>query len=261
MERVVILGSGNVATHLAICLNEFCDIIQVFSRNISNANKLAGQLRCATAICDTSDIASDADIYIVSVSDDAIKNIVEKTTSQGLWLHTSGSTPIGIFKGLKKSYGVLYPLQTFSRNTTINMSEVPLFIEGDSNKTTNAINEFAKKISTKTYIAASENRQQLHIAAVFACNFANHLWAISDEILKQSGYNFSVLIPLLRTTLEKAETISPEEGQTGPARRGDQCIINSHISMLDNHKAEIYKILSKSIVDHYNNAILSNEQN
>ncbi len=257
MERIVIIGSGNVATHLALCLDNDCNILQVVSRNIDHARRLAQQLRNAVPINNINEISTDADIYIVAVNDDEIKNIAIKTPNGGLWLHTSGSTTIDTFKELKKSYGVIYPLQTFSRGTNVNMREVPIFIEGNNDLVTESITNFARKISPNVFYANSKDRCQLHIAAVFACNFANHLWAIADEILKNSGYCFSVLTPLLRATLNKAEAISPQDGQTGPARRNDLGIINSHISNLDKHNAKIYDLLSQSIINKYHN----NEQN
>lgn len=251
--RLVIFGSGNVATHIAKPLSRHHDIIQIVSRNLEHANRLAKMIGDSVeASTDLSNIREDADAYIVSVNDDSIAAIAANTPATGLWMHTSGSIGIEVFHGHKQHYGVLYPLQTFSRNVPVDMPEVPIFIEGNDRESTGGINNLAKDISRHIYHADSSQRRQLHIAAVFACNFANRLWAIADDILKEAGYDFSVLSPLLKATLEKAVHTSPADGQTGPARRGDRQVMESHIKSLDTENAEIYKIISKSIFNQYN---------
>lgn len=251
--RLVIFGSGNVATHIARSLSRHHNIIQIVSRDPEHATRLANMIGDSVeATVDLSEVKGDADAYILSVNDDSIAAIAADTPSDGLWMHTSGSVGIEVFRGIKQRYGVLYPLQTFSKDILVDMHKVPIFIEGDCDTTANEIGSLAREISHNIYRADSSQRRQLHIAAVFACNFANRLWAIADDILKKAGYSFSVLTPLLKTTLEKAEHKSPLEGQTGPARRGDRQVMESHIESLDAEKAEIYKIISKSIFNQYN---------
>ncbi len=251
--RLVIFGSGNVATHIAKPLSLHHDIIQIVSRNPEHGDMLAkmigGSVEMTTRL---SEVRDDADAYIISVNDDSIAAIAADTPANGLWMHTSGSIGMEVFHGHKQHYGVLYPLQTFSRDIPVDMQKVPIFIEGNDSGSTVGIDALAKSISRHIYHADSSQRRQLHIAAVFACNFANRLWAIADDILKGAGYDFSVLSPLLKATLEKAERTSPAEGQTGPARRGDRQVMESHLKSLDTEKAEIYKIISKSIFNQYN---------
>lgn len=251
--RLVIFGSGNVATHIAKPLSRHHDIIQIVSRNPVHGDRLAktigGSVDVTTRL---SEVRDDADAYIISVNDDSVADIVAGTPGNGLWMHTSGSVGMDVFHGHKRHYGVLYPLQTFSRDIPVDMQKVPIFIEGNDSGSTADIDTIAKSISHHIYHADSSQRRQLHIAAVFACNFANRLWAIADDILKEAGYDFSVLSPLLKATLEKAERTSPAEGQTGPARRGDRQVMESHLNSLNAENAEIYKIISKSIFNQYN---------
>lgn len=247
------IGAGNVATHLSLSLAQKADIVQVFSYHIDNAIALASALPSATSTNCINDIIEDADCYIISIKDDAIAPLLTKIKpNNALWVHTSGSVSATVFSGYTNHYGVLYPLQTFSRSVPVDMTQVPFFIEGSTPDDTNAISRLASLMSPLVYEADSDKRRMLHIAAVFACNYANHLWAIADDILKKADLPFSVLLPLIHTTIDKASSTSPAEGQTGPARRGDRSIIESHIGMLPEKEAEIYHILAENIIDKYN---------
>lgn len=247
-QRVVMLGSGNVATSLAMALKDNCEVVQIYSRTLDNANTLALEVGCE-AINDLKKLDKKGDIYIISVKDDAIASIIEATPNNGaLWLHTSGSTPIEVFKGKRERYGVLYPMQSFSKSRIVNMSEVHIFIEGNCDKVTCEINDFAYSISENVHEATSRERQQLHVAAVFACNFANHMFTLSSEVLNEAGLPFDAMLPLIKTTIEKLNHMTPQESQTGPAARGDIKIIEKHLSSLNGDKREIYKLLSDSIM-------------
>ena len=252
VKRIVFIGSGNVATHLALALDKVTDVVQVYSRHLSSANELAVRMRACQAIDNPLQVTTDADIYIVSASDDAVAKIIDDiSVSNGLWLHTSGSVPMSVFEGKRSDYGVLYPLQTFSKAVAVNVSRVPFFVEGSGDAVTAEITELAHLLSSKVSAADSRQRKMLHVAAVFACNFANHLWAVADEVLADAGYSFDVLVPLIEATLAKAAEISPLQGQTGPARRGDNDIITSHCAMLSQGRATLYKMLSQSIINQY----------
>lgn len=251
--RVVFIGAGNVATHLAQSFDKTHDVVQVYSRHIQNAISLANLLKQADATDNLNEVISDADIYVVSVKDDAISEIVGNIkVVSGLWVHTSGSVSLDVLSAKFERCGVFYPLQTFSRNVDVDMSEVPFFIEGIDDKTESLLIDVAKEISKRVYKANSLQRRSLHVAAVFGCNFVNYLWAQADEILKKSGYNFDILLPLINVTLDKAVKVSPSEGQTGPARRGDLKIMQSHEQMLSNDDAKLYRILSQCIMKKYN---------
>ena len=252
-QRVIMLGSGNVATSLAMALKDNCEIVQIYSRTMDNAKTLAQKVGCE-AIDDLKKLDKKGDIYIISVKDDAIASIIDATPSnRALWLHTSGSTPIEVFKGKRERYGVLYPMQSFSKSRIVDMSEVHIFIEGNCDKVTREINDFASSISENVHKATSQERQQLHVAAVFACNFANHMFTLSSEVLSEAGLPFDAMLPLIKTTVEKLDHMTPQESQTGPAARGDIKIIEKHLSTLKGDKREIYKLLSSSIMRERNN--------
>lgn len=247
--KAVIIGSGNVATNLARALTAAgVEIIQVYSHTLGNAAALAGTIG-AEATDKLGDIATGADFYIISVKDDAIANVVESIPDNGaLWVHTSGSTPIDVFHGRRKHFGVFYPMQSFSKQIETDFTDVPFFIEADSESTEREITAVAGLLSQRVFKASSEQRRRLHIAAVFACNFANHLWAIADDVLGEAGLPFDVMLPLIRTTVDKLNRLTPAESQTGPAMRRDSKIMQSHIDMLDGDKKLIYTILSDDIM-------------
>lgn len=247
-KRVVIIGSGNVATSLALALKDKCDMVQIYSRTLTNAQTLARQAGCE-ATDKWQDLALDADVYIVSVSDDAIATVAESVLDNGaLWLHTSGSTPIDVFAKDRNRYGVLYPMKSFSKSRPVDMSEVHIFIEGNDSESTREVKELASLITRNVHEASSKERERLHVAAVFACNFANHMFTLSSEVLSEAGLPFDAMLPLIKTTVEKLNNMTPQESQTGPAARGDTKIIEKHLSSLSGDKHEIYKLLSDSIM-------------
>ena len=247
---VTFIGAGNLATQLALCLHKRdIKIIQVFSRTKEAASQLAlkiGALSCSKL----SEITSEADIYIFALKDTVLEEVASKMPhTNGLWVHTSGSMPMNLFAPYKESYGVLYPLQTFSKTKEVDFSLIPFFLEGSNKKTLDGIQKMANILSSKSYFLDSEKRKRLHLSAVFACNFTNHLYSIAGEIIRETGLTFSVLLPLIQETAAKVQKLSPLEAQTGPAVRYDQNIINKQIEMLKDHPEfqEIYRLLSQSI--------------
>lgn len=247
--RVVMIGAGNVATSLARALAPLCHIEQIYSRALPHAQALAAAVGCPNAICELADVASDADMYIISVSDDAIAAVVEAVPDNGaLWVHTSGSKPIGLFEGRRARYGVLYPMQSFVKRAPTGFSQVPFFVEGSDPGCEADIMAVARALSERVYTADSDTRRTLHIAAVFCCNFANHLWALADDLLRREGIAFDVMLPLIRATVDKLELMPPAQAQTGPAARRDYEVLTQHLSTLSGDKHEVYDILSKSII-------------
>ncbi len=248
-RRVVILGAGNVATNFALALNDEYKIVQIYSRTLANALELAEKVGCE-AVNDLKMVLNDADIYIIAVNDDAIANIIDNTTTsnKALWLHTSGSTPIEVFQGKRRYYGVCWPVQSLSKSNVVKMNDVHLFVEGNTDKATHEIEKFASAISQNVHKAPSHDRLLLHVASVFACNFANHMFALSSEVLDEAGLSFDIMMPLIKTMVEKLDYLTPKESQTGPAARGDIKIIEKHLSSLTGDKREIYKLLSHSIM-------------
>lgn len=261
ITKIVFIGAGNVASSLAPALDALSGfkVGQVYSRTLESASTLASALASATAVDSTDDIDSDGDIYIISVSDDAIAPLVSRLrlkNPQALWLHTSGSVGCSVLTPLGSRSGVLYPLQTFSRRCVLDLADTPFFIESSDEaggEVEKSIESLARRLSTRVYRSDSSRRRALHIAAVFACNFVNHMWAIADGILIQEGMTFDIFKPLLYETLRKALSVSPASGQTGPARRGDNAVMESHIILLPDDLADIYRLLSEHISRMYNN--------
>lgn len=251
------IGAGNVASHLAPAIEKSGAgrVIQVFSRNLENSLRLARRLHDAQAIDDVKCLATDADVYIVSLADDAIQPFIASLPAdldrKKLWVHTSGSVDMNVLSACSDNFGVFYPLQTFSKGVELNISEIPLFIEASSDAVETQIRDFGDSVFKNIYYADSEGRKKMHIAAVFACNFTNYLWTCSAEVLEKENLSFEVLKPLLHETLRKAFTIGPEVGQTGPARRGDTKIIEEHMRILDDSQKEIYRMLSSKIIEKY----------
>ena len=248
-KRIVMIGSGNVATSFAMALKDKCELVQVYSRTLENAQKLADMAGCE-ACHNLKELVTNADVYIIAVNDDAIASVIENAPSNdALWLHTSGSTPIGVFEGKRKRYGVCWPVQSFSKSHIVDMSEVHFFIEGSDNVVKKEISQFLSAITHNIHEATSEDRLRLHVASVFACNFANHMFTLSNEVLDEAGLPFEAMLPLIKNTVGKLDHMSPKESQTGPAARGDKKILKKHLSSLDGDKREIYKMLSKSIMN------------
>lgn len=252
MERVVIIGSGNVATSLAHGLAARCEVAQIYSRQLAHAQLLADAIGCENATDDLAALIPDADAYIIAVRDDAIADVIAATSDNGaLWVHTSGSKPIDLFSGRRSRYGVLYPMQSFSRQVITPLDDVHFFIEAVDESTLADVRSLGELLSHNVTEANSDQRRQLHVAAVFSCNFANHLWALADEVLADAGMPFDAMKPLIRTTVEKLDRLTPAESQTGPAVRHDTQVIDSHLAMLDGDKREIYRLLTDSIINHH----------
>ena len=250
--RIVLIGAGNVATSLAMALRDKCQLVQIYSRTLNHAKELANKCDCFNTTCDLTALA-DADVYIVSVSDDAIATVLKAASGnrKALWLHTSGSTPMSVFGAERPMHGVLYPMQSFSRDLVTNMNEVHFFVEGSNDEATALTEQLALVMSPHVHRADSHQRESLHLAAVFACNFANHMFAQADDLLADEGLPFEAMLPLIRNMVSKLEYLSPAESQTGPAARGDKAIIERHLSRLEGRQKEIYKLLSQSILEKY----------
>ena len=252
MKRVVIIGSGNVATSLAHGLTARCEVAQIYSRQLAHAKELANAVGCGNVTDDLSALVPDADAYIIAVRDDAIADVIAAVPDNGaLWVHTSGSKPMDLFAGRRSRYGVLYPMQSFSRQVITPLDEVHFFIEACGDVTLGDVRTLGELLSCNVHEADSDQRRQLHVAAVFSCNFANHLWALADEVLTQAGLPFDAMKPLIRTTVEKLDRLTPAQSQTGPAVRHDTQVIDSHLAMLNGDKRDIYRMLTQSIMNHY----------
>lgn len=247
--KVVFIGSGNLATRLAIELYKYSfSIIQVYSRTLENAKRLADKVG-SIPVDNISEIDSTADLYIFSVKDSALNDILDQMPhSNGMWVHTAGSLSWDVFSGYNENVGVVYPFQTFSKDREVTFENIPLFIESNNQKNTAYLKDIFSQISSKVYELSSEKRKQLHLTGVFACNFVNHLYAISYDILAAENIPFDSILPLIDETASKVHQMSPKEAQTGPAVRFDKNIIDYHLSLIsDSRLKEIYKLMSEDI--------------
>lgn len=250
-KRVVLIGAGNVAHHLApALLKAGVNLCQIYSRSIESAREL-GRKTGITYTADIFAVYPDCDIYIFCVSDDALLSLFKsiRINKEALILHTSGSLPLSIFQPFVKRYGVLYPLQTFTKRRDLEFQEIPLCVEGSNTEALQEVRELAGLLSVRIEEISSEKRKYLHLAAVFANNFVNYLYGISGKILEKEGLDFNLLRPLIFETAHKVMLISPENAQTGPARRGDENILNIHKVLLkdDRGLSNLYTILSDAI--------------
>lgn len=246
---IVIIGAGNVATHLALALHSVGEhIVQVYSRTEIAARSLAQQLG-ATFTHRTECIRPDADMYIYSVCDNALPTVIDAVApNNAIHVHTAGSIPITVFEHRQQNYGVLYPLQTFSKNKAVDFTQVPLFVEACNNALSEQLTKFFDRLSPSIHYANSADRQKIHLAAVFACNYTNHLYAIAQELL--GSIPFEVLKPLIGETIEKLNTLTPYEAQTGPAVRRDTQVMQKHLQLLASQPAwqQIYQLISDDIM-------------
>ncbi len=250
-NNIVLIGAGNVATQLGLALKKSKHaILQVYSKHHSSANTLAKLLSCESTDLPEK-INPDADIYIIAIKDDKIVQLVKQLKLKNkIVVHTSGSIDMAILQTLSKNYGVFYPLQTFSKNKKTNFDNVPICIEANNRDVFNELQQLAKSISNNVQKINSQQRKAIHLAAVFACNFSNHLYSIADNILTENKLSFELLKPLILETADKIENNTPAKMQTGPAVRGDKKIMKAQLKMLSGNKERqrLYKLLSQSII-------------
>ena len=247
--KIVFIGAGNVATNLSLALQQNgCFILQVYSKTELSASVL-GELLQVPYSTSLSDINPDADVYIFSVKDSVLVDCISKMPKvKGILVHTAGSIPLSVFDGFTNRAGVLYPLQTFSKSRKVSFTEIPIFIEVSNPEDKNLLYELACLIAKNVYVLSSEKRKYLHLSAVFACNFVNHLYDLASQVLAEQNLPFDILLPLIKETAVKVCEMTPREAQTGPAVRYDQLIIQQHIELLtDENKKKIYEMLSQSI--------------
>ena len=246
MIKVVILGSGNVAQHLikVFLQTEEVSLVQVFTRQ---PNQLTHLLPTAKIVSDYQKII-DSDVYIISVSDNAIAEVSFQLPFENrLVVHTSGSSDLSVLNN-KNRKGVFYPLQTFTKGKKVDFTPIPICLEAENEQDYQLLEQLGNSISKKVFNINSEQRKSLHVAAVFVCNFVNHLYQIGNEICEANKIPFEVLHPLIQETAQKILELTPKEAQTGPALRNDTQTIEKHLDFLSNENYKtIYQLLTQSI--------------
>ena len=260
--KTVLIGAGNVATHLGEALQKTgSEILQVWSRTRTSAGTLADRLGCSWTT-DVGQLTPEGELYLFCVSDDVLETLARQvyatlealgtedgegeTGCRALFVHTAGSMSQDVLPAPRR--GVMYPMQTFSRKRQVDFTEVPIFVESRTDE--EQLMMMAELISNRVWVLDEENRRYLHLAAVFACNFTNHMYDLAARFLAERGIPFSVMLPLIDETARKVHEMRPDEAQTGPAVRYDTNIIRKHLDMLcDPQIKEIYTLLSNSIYD------------
>lgn len=251
MPTVTFIGAGNLATRLGIALaGKGYRVKGVYSRTRASATALAATLRAAPAT--SLDTLEEADYCVFCVKDDALAGLAREWGSRhprSFCLHTAGSMPLSVFDGHVESYGVLYPLQTFTKTRAVDFGQVPCFVEGSNPEALGRLTRLARDLGGPVVELPSERRRWMHLAAVFACNFTNHCYDIAARLLREAGVPPALMHPLIGETAAKARELGPRGAQTGPAVRYDQGVIGKHLSLLegDPQLQRIYRLLSEHI--------------
>lgn len=252
---IAILGSGNVAWHLSAALeNAGHEITEVYSRNLDHARRITGRLYATEATDDLDFSESKARIFIIAVSDQAIAEVADAVIlpENSILLHTSGSMPLEILEYSSASYtGIFYPLQTFTRNSALDFADVSLLLESEDAETLRILKKLAASLSSPHYTVKSKDRKAVHVAAVFASNFTNHLIGIAEEIMHRQGLEMEMLKPLIIEQISKCLQVGAKAAQTGPAIREDYPTLEAHHQFLTYNEqlAEIYRLMSQDILD------------
>lgn len=249
---IAFIGAGNLAVNLAQALHrKGFNIVQIYSRTEESARSLAEKVGAGWTI-NLDDVTTEASLYIVSLKDSVFTELltqIVKDKDGALLVHTAGSIPMRIWEDSTARYGVLYPMQTFSKQREVDFKEIPFFIEAARKEDAKLLKSIASALSDKVFEADSLQRKSLHLAAVFACNFTNHMYVLTADLLKKYNLPFEVMLPLIDETARKVHELPPLQAQTGPAVRYDTNVMDGHLDMLadDPVMQEIYQILSENI--------------
>lgn len=253
--KIAILGSGNVATHLSKALIKAGHpVMQVWSRNHDHAINLALEIG-ANSVPEIKNIKHHIEVVIIAVSDDAIASVAAQIPlkENRLVLHTSGSTDLEVLNSRFRNAGVLYPVQTFTKNSDLDFSQIPLCIEANHETALEQLRDLAQQLSQYVQQVDSPARALLHVAAVFACNFTNFFYSVAQQITNAAQIDFNLLRPLIQETADKAILNNPLDVQTGPAQRDDQQTMQKHLDLLKNQPQlqTLYQSISQYIVKMY----------
>ncbi|RLD87513.1 MAG: DUF2520 domain-containing protein [Bacteroidetes bacterium] len=252
--HVSIIGSGNVAFHLAKSMyNADVMVDEIWSPNRKNRETLAKAVM-AKATESLAGIIPTSNFYLIAVPDDKVKEVVGNLPRlKGIVAHTSGITPMEVISSRFKNSGVFYPLQTFSKQRDVNMTTIPFCIEGNTDAAAEKLTNLAGKLSQKIYAVNSNERKELHLAAVFVSNFVNHLYHTANTLIEENGLSFELLLPLIEEVAAKVKTLSPAAAQTGPAHRNDENTLNMHREMLNPHPdiKALYNLITHQIIKQY----------
>lgn len=255
ISHVVLIGAGNVATRLACHLsNSKLNVVQIWSRTESSARTLGEKVQTPfTTRLDS--IFPDADLYILALPDHAFPKILTRLNlpRDRFIVHTAGGSDMDILATASDRYGVFYPLQTCTREHPVRFRSVPFCLEANTPGDLALLKDFTLHFSRRIYTMDSEKRKTAHLAAVFANNFTNYLYQVSEEILQKENLPFELLKPLIRETAMKVQHYPPRSVQTGPAIRQDNAVLAEHLERLgrDTRNGRLYSFLSQCILETY----------
>ncbi len=255
LPGIIFIGAGKLAWHLApAILSAGYPVKQVYSRSEGSARALAETIGVKWTT-DPGALDQDADILLFCIPDKAIEEFpcFIELKKKMMMVHTAGSVPLDVFSGIARSYGVLYPLMTFSKERSMDMSNIPFCVEGNDPESLSILEGLASRLSRQVYKMDSLERKKLHLAAVIASNFSNHMYHLAENYLQESGIDFDLLKPLILETASKATEINPAIAQTGPASRNDAAVISEHAELLKGHPElqKLYTFVSDSISKHF----------
>lgn len=254
--KIAFIGAGRLATNLVPALKKAgCEVVEVWSKTRTSAEVLAARVGCNASWGSIENATQEADLYVLSVKDSVLMEVItelHKGRPQALFAHTAGSMSLSLFSEAGHQRGaVFYPMQTFSKERAVNFSRVHFFIEATLSKDCELLQYLALRLTSPSNIheTTSSERRHLHLAAVFACNFANHCFALSDKVLRETNLPFEALLPLIEETVQKLHDLPPAKAQTGPAIRHDENVIGLQRAMLLQHPdlLAIYDALTYSI--------------
>jgi len=247
--KIVFVGAGNLATAVSLEMQRVgMTIAQIYSHTETSAERLGKKLGCNWTI-DPQEIITDADLYIFSLKDSVLKEVIAQVKpNNGLWVHTAGSVAMDVFEGYTERYGVFYPLQTFSKERRVSLDGTYIFLELHSPEDEKVLRKVAKALTPNVELLSSEKRKTLHLSAVFACNFTNHIYLLATKLLEEQGIPRKVILPLIDETAAKIHDMNPSKAQTGPAVRFDKQIMDSQLAMLsDPSMKTLYQLISQNI--------------
>ncbi len=248
--KITLLGAGNVATQLALGLRKAGhQIVQIYNRSNEAGEDLARTVG-ASFISNTK-MLEEADVYLIAVKDDAIADVASQLkVKDKIVAHTSGTKKKELLSFSSSQFGIFYPLQTMTKLSKVDFTDVPLLVEGNNEKTLAVLEELAASITKKIHRVNEQERQWIHVAAVFANNFTNHLYSLSEQLLVNHDLPFEIVKPLIFKAVDSLRNCSPGELQTGPAVRGDRLTIEHHLRLLESQPRlqKIYEVLTESIV-------------
>lgn len=250
MAKITLIGSGKTAHALGkALLAGRHEIIQVWSKTIANADHLAKLLNAASTDS-LSEISADADVYVIAVKDDAIGEVAAQLNIENkIIAHTSGIKSKELLRSASTSYGIFYPFVSMTKETEPNFRSALFMIEGSDTDTAETLSNLAQSLSDKVIMVEEPQRQSLHLAAVFAHNFTNHMFTVAEKILADKGLSFDDLRPLIAAHIANVQQLSPSTLQTGPAIRHDSSTIDAHLALLGSNSEfkQLYLTLTDAI--------------